>query len=70
MISMKKRREMRARASALAIGYRRLWPTATDQEIGEHVKHGLTEEYGVSPAMLLVIAEIVLELIKLWREKR
>jgi len=70
MISMKKRREMRARASTLAIGYRRLRPKATDEEISEHVKHGLTEEYGISPAMMLVIAEIVLELLKLWRAKQ
>ena len=70
MISTKKRREMRARASALAIGYRRLRPKATDEEISEHVKHGLTEEYGFSPALALVIAKIILEVLKLWREKR
>ena len=70
IISPKKRREARQAARTYFAEYATKRPKASEDEIKSYVEGRLQIEYGMSPAMMLVIAEIILEVVKAWREGR
>jgi hypothetical protein len=70
MIDRKKRREMRAFADRSARRFMTLRLNPTEDEVVAQVREEMKKEYGMDPATMIVIAKIILELVKAWREAR
>jgi len=59
-------------ARELAVEYLDEFPDATDDEVRDHVAGEMRDTYGmaIDPMMIMAFLKLILEIIKLWKDRR